>query len=68
MFGSVFDFGDVFDSVFDTGDVFCNSIFTCDVFESHLQVMLINIVLQFGDVNELQLLLVCRVWKHILFW
>jgi hypothetical protein len=31
------------------------------------KVMPINIVLQFGDVNELQLLFMCRVWKRVLF-
>ncbi len=65
----MFYFGDMFESVVDTGDVFCNSIFTCDVFESHLQSdvnkqMFCSLVY----VNELQLLLMCHVWKHVLFW
>ncbi len=64
VFGSMFCFGDVFESVFDTGDVFGDIIFTCDVFESRLQSDVnIHLVcnLQFGEVNELQLLLVRRV-------
>jgi hypothetical protein len=53
VFGSMFYFCDVFKSVFDTGDVFCNSIFVMCL--NHVsKVMSINIVLQSGDVNELQ--------------
>ncbi len=55
MFGSVFYFGDVFESVFDNGDVFCNSIYLFVMCLNHVSKgMSINIVLQFGDVNELQ--------------
>ncbi len=59
----------MFESVVDTGDVFFNSIFTCDVFESHLQSdvnkqMFCSLVY----VHELQLLLMCRVRKCVLFW